>query len=496
MEATENTKRDQVAQRKEKLEQMRKAGFKYPNHTKPTIHALELHGKYEGMSKEEVEAISEVVTMAGRIMTRRLMGKASFTHFQDRTGKCQAYCRMQDLGEEQYQAFLQYDIGDIVVFKGKPFLTNKGELSLYVHETEILSKALHPLPDKFHGLHDIELCYRQRYLDIMVNEVSRSRFKARAKIVQRFRAYFDDCDYIEVETPMMQPRATGANAKPFTTHHNALDMKLYMRVAPELYLKRLVVGGFERVFEINRNFRNEGVSTRHNPEFTMVEFYQAYADFHDMMEMTEQLIRHVSEAVTDNGESVYQDYAINWRSPFQKMTMCDAIAQYVDEAEGQNLDSLSECVQLAKALGLSIEKHEELGQVQLKIFEEHVEHKLLQPTFITHYPTIVSPLARRSDENPEVTDRFELFIHGKEIANGFSELNDPEDQASRFQTQVEAKERGDDEAMPFDQDYITALEYAMPPTGGVGIGIDRLVMLLTDAASIRDVILFPLLKNL
>ncbi|MEC8063897.1 MAG: lysine--tRNA ligase [Pseudomonadota bacterium] len=495
MESTENTKRDQVLQRKQKLAQLREAGFNYPNDVKPTTSTQEVFDKFHGMTKEQVESTAEPVVMAGRIMTRRLMGKASFTHFQDRAGRLQAYCRMQDLGEQQYQVFLDYDIGDIVMFAGKPFLTNKGELSLYVTETKLLSKSLHPLPDKFHGLHDIELCYRQRYLDIMVNENSRERFLARAQIIRNLRNYLEKEDFVEVETPMMQPKATGANAKPFITHHNTLDMQLFMRVAPELYLKRLIVGGLERVFEINRNFRNEGVSTRHNPEFTMVEFYQAFADFSDMMELTEALLRHVGMLCSQDSKSKYQDFIIDWAKPFLKMTMVEAISNYVDEAKSLNISDRTACIELARKINISLEEHDEIGQIQLKIFEQEVEHRLLEPTFITHYPTVVSPLARRSEHDPEVTDRFELFIHGKEIANGFSELNDPEDQASRFQQQLLAKERGDDEAMPFDQDYITALEYAMPPTGGVGVGIDRLVMLLTDAASIRDVILFPLLKS-
>ena len=495
MESTENTKRDQVLQRKQKLAQLREAGFSYPNDVKPTTSTQEVFDKFRGMTKEQVESTAEPVVMAGRIMTRRLMGKASFTHFQDRAGRLQAYCRMQDLGEQQYQVFLDYDIGDIVMFAGKPFLTNKGELSLYVTETKLLSKSLHPLPDKFHGLHDIELCYRQRYLDIMVNENSRERFLARAQIIRNLRNYLEKEDFVEVETPMMQPKATGANAKPFITHHNTLDMQLFMRVAPELYLKRLIVGGLERVFEINRNFRNEGVSTRHNPEFTMVEFYQAFADFSDMMELTEALLRHVGMLCSQDSKSKYQDFIIDWAKPFLKMTMVEAISNYVDEAKSLNISDRTACIELARKINISLEEHDEIGQIQLKIFEQEVEHRLLEPTFITHYPTVVSPLARRSEHDPEVTDRFELFIHGKEIANGFSELNDPEDQASRFQQQLLAKERGDDEAMPFDQDYITALEYAMPPTGGVGVGIDRLVMLLTDAASIRDVILFPLLKS-
>ena len=491
-----NSKRDQVQQRKEKLALLREGGFAYPNDAKPSLDIAHYQERYEQESKEALEEGTTRLTLAGRIMTRRLMGKASFFHIQDATGKMQIYARLQDLESGQYEAFLDYDIGDIVVVTGKPFKTNKGELSLYASFIKLVSKSLHPLPDKFHGLCDVETCYRQRYLDIMVNQESRQRFQDRAAVVKTLRRFLDEKGYMEVETPMMQPRATGANAKPFVTHHNTLDMQLYLRVAPELYLKRLIVGGFDKVFEVNRNFRNEGISTRHNPEFTMVEFYQAYADYLDMMAITEALLREIAMQVSQDGKKDYQGFVIDWQQPFQRMTMVEAIKSKVDTAKEFDITNSKGCRELATALGVECHEGAALGEIQLAIFEEHVEDKLLDPCFITHYPTVVSPLARRSQDNPDVTARFELFIHGKEIANGFSELNDPDDQASRFHQQLQAKERGDDEAMPFDADYITALEYAMPPTGGVGIGVDRLVMLLTDAPSIRDVILFPLLKNM
>lgn len=490
-----HSKRDQGLQRREKLATLRENGFAYPNDAKPSASAQSFADRYGQESKEDLEQIAVSVTLAGRIMTRRLMGKASFFHIQDASGKVQIYARLQDLEAGQYEAFLDYDIGDIVVVAGKPFKTNKGELSLYATTIKLVSKSLHPLPDKFHGLCDVETCYRQRYLDIMVNEESRQRFQDRAKVVKELRRFLDDKGYMEVETPMMQPRATGANAKPFLTHHNTLDMPLYLRVAPELYLKRLIVGGFDKVFEVNRNFRNEGVSTRHNPEFTMVEFYQAYADYQDMMDLTESLLRDIARKVSEDGVKAYQGFSLDWNKPFQRLSMVEAIESRVAQAKDFTVTDRASCRELAQSLGLDCHKDAALGEIQLAIFEEHVEHTLLDPCFITHYPTVVSPLARRSETDPEVTDRFELFIHGKEIANGFSELNDPDDQASRFHQQLEARERGNDEAMPFDADYITALEYAMPPTGGVGIGVDRLVMLLTDAPSIRDVILFPLLKN-
>tara|TARA_A100001015_G_scaffold223039_1_gene251194 strand:- start:64 stop:1560 length:1497 start_codon:yes stop_codon:yes gene_type:complete len=493
-EEQEHTKRDQVEQRREKLQKMREQGFNFPNHFKPTAKVAELIETYSDKDAEWLEGNSQPCTLAGRIITRRLMGKASFFHLQDATGRFQVYCRMQDLGDGEYEDFLTWDLGDIVFVEGKPFVTKKGELSLYATSIQIVNKSLHPLPDKFHGLHDIELCYRQRYLDIMVNQQSKDRFIARTKIIKAVREGLEKSGFFEVETPMMQAQATGANAKPFVTHHNALDMQLFLRVAPELYLKRLVVGGFEKIFEINRNFRNEGISTRHNPEFTMVEYYQAYADYQDMMDVTESLLKQVAQSVLGSGNCEYQGYTINWLKPFQRMTMTEAITMCIPEAKEINIHSHEACFKLAQTLGIAVDVDQHLGEIQLSIFEEKVEEKLQDPCFITQYPTVVSPLARRSDDNPDVTDRFELFIHGKEIANGFSELNDPDDQASRFTQQALAQERGDDEAMPYDADYIKALEYAMPPTAGVGIGIDRLVMLLTDAASIRDIILFPLLK--
>lgn len=490
----EHTKRDQVEQRKEKLEQLKSEGFAYPNDKHPDNFIEDINKAYTQEDADKLKSNLIQVSIAGRIMTRRVMGKASFCNIQDMGGQIQIYLREKDLKEGCYDNFSKWDLGDIVYVKGHLFKTQKGQLSIYVAEIDLMSKSLHPLPDKYHGLSDIEICYRQRYVDIMVNAKSKERFLTRAKVVQQVREFLCGRRYVEVETPMMQPMATGANARPFLTHHNTLDMPLYLRVAPELYLKRLVVGGIDRVFEINRNFRNEGISTRHNPEFTMVEYYQAYADFIMMMDVTEDLLRKVATSIHPEGVVSYQGQEINWSKPIERMTMLDAIKKYVSKANDSNLSSIDTCIELANSMQVPLPVDRSLGSIQLAIFEEHVEHKLINPCFITHYPTVVSPLARRSDHDADVTDRFELFICGKEIANGFSELNDPYDQAERFRMQSHAKESGDDEAMPYDEDYILALEYGMAPAGGVGIGIDRLVMLLTDAPSIRDVILFPLLR--
>ncbi|WP_286824091.1 lysine--tRNA ligase, partial [Idiomarina sp. UBA1919] len=432
------------------------------------------------------------VKVAGRMMTRRIMGKASFATIQDMSGKIQLYVARDNLPEGYYNTeFKKWDLGDILGASGTLFITGTGELSVQVDEVRLLTKALRPLPDKFHGLSDQEMRYRQRYLDLITNEESRSTFMARSKIIDYIRRFLSDRQFLEVETPMMQAIPGGAAARPFSTHHNALDMELFLRIAPELYLKRLVVGGFEKVFEINRNFRNEGLSTRHNPEFTMLEFYWAYADYHDLMDLTEQMLRGAAESVLGSAQFTSQGVDYDFGKPFERMTVLEAIVKYMPEVSLEQLNDMNTATEIAEQVGVSVKPSWGLGKVQIEIFETVAEHRLIQPTFITAYPAEVSPLARRHDDNPFVTDRFEFFAGGRELANGFSELNDAEDQAERFREQVEQKEAGDDEAMFYDEDYVTALEHGMPPTAGQGIGIDRLVMLLTDSASIRDVLLFP-----
>jgi lysyl-tRNA synthetase class 2 len=407
------------------------------------------------------------------------------------SGDIQLYVARDELPEGVYPQFKTWDNGDIIAAEGTLFRTQKGELSVHVETIKLLTKSLRPLPEKFHGLSDMETRYRQRYVDLIMNEASRETFRIRTKVIDGVRRYLMDKDYLEVETPMMQAIPGGATARPFTTYHNALDMDLFLRIAPELYLKRLIVGGFERVFEINRNFRNEGLSTRHNPEFTMVEFYQAYADFNDLMDLTEDMLRTVTQNVLGSSQVHYQGLDIDFAQPFDRMTVKDSILHFNPDLKAEQLDSIEAAREVAQGLGIPLKDSYGLGKVQIEIFEKTVEHRLMQPTFITAYPTEVSPLARRSDNDPFVTDRFEFFVGGREIANGFSELNDAEDQAERFKAQVAEKDAGDIEAMHYDADYIRALEYGMPPTAGEGIGIDRLVMLLTDSPSIRDVLLFP-----
>ena len=431
------------------------------------------------------------------MMSKRIMGKASFAQIQDVSGRIQIYIQRDALPEGFYNSqFKTWDVGDIIGVKGSLFKTRTGELTLQVSDIQLLTKSLRPLPEKFHGLADQELRYRMRYVDLITNDVSRNTFKTRAKIVSVIRRFFERREFLEVETPMMHSIMGGATAKPFTTHHNALDIDLFLRVAPELYLKRLVVGGFERVFEINRNFRNEGVSTRHNPEFTMLEFYQAYADYEDLMQVTEMLLREIAESVNGKGslKITYQGHEIDFAKPFARLTMNKAMVNYLDDVSADDLNSIESIQALAKRINVSLPADLSLAKLQTYMFEETVEHLLIQPTFIIDYPDEVSPLSRRSDVNPSVTERFELFIAGRELANGFSELNDSEDQAARFAAQVVAKDGGDNEAMQFDHDYIRALEYGLPPTAGEGIGIDRLVMLFTDAVSIRDVLLFPYMR--
>ncbi|MBD3634856.1 MAG: lysine--tRNA ligase [Methylophaga sp.] len=480
-----------IAQRREKLAELREQGNAFPNDFRRNVMNAELSSEYADWSAEQLAESPRRVSIAGRMMTKRVMGKASFANIRDMSGDMQLYVKRDDLPEGVYAQFKRWDLGDIIAAEGVMFRTQKGELSVLVDNIRLLTKSLRPLPEKFHGLSDQETRYRQRYVDLIMNEASRDVFRLRTRIIDGVRRYLMSKDYLEVETPMMQAIPGGATARPFTTYHNALDMDLFLRIAPELYLKRLIVGGFERVFEINRNFRNEGLSTRHNPEFTMVEFYQAYANHHDLMDLTEDMLRTVTQDVLGTSQVHYQGLDIDFAKPFTRMTVKESILHFNPGIKPEQLETLEAAREIAAGLDIPIKETYGLGKVQIEIFEKTVEHRLMDPTFITAYPTEVSPLARRSDEDPFVTERFEFFVGGREIANGFSELNDAEDQAERFQAQVAEKDAGDDEAMHFDADYIRALEYGMPPTAGEGIGIDRLVMLLTDSPSIRDVLLFP-----
>jgi lysyl-tRNA synthetase class 2 len=480
-----------IAQRREKLNELRKEGNAFPNDFRRNVLNAELAAEYAETDSDILKAGTRRVKIAGRLMTKRVMGKASFATIRDMSGDMQLYVKRDDLAEGVYPAFKRWDLGDIIAAEGTMFRTQKGELSVAVDDIRLLTKSLRPLPEKFHGLSDQETRYRQRYVDLIMNEASRETFKIRTRVIDGIRRFLMAKDYLEVETPMMQAIPGGATARPFNTYHNALDMDLFLRIAPELYLKRLVVGGFERVFEINRNFRNEGLSTRHNPEFTMVEFYQAYADYRELMDLTEEMLRTVTQDVLGTSQVHYQGTDLDFSKPFHRMTVVDSILHFNPTITAEGIATLDEAILVAKDLGISLKDSYGLGKVQIEIFEKTVEHRLMQPTFITAYPTEVSPLARRNDNDSFVTDRFEFFVGGREIANGFSELNDAEDQAERFLAQVAEKDAGDDEAMHFDADYIRALEYGMPPTAGEGIGIDRLVMLLTDSPSIRDVLLFP-----
>jgi len=480
-----------IAERRRKLDALREQGQAFPNDFRRDAMAGELLAEYDEKSAEDLEAEPRRVSVAGRMMAKRIMGKAAFTHVQDMTGKIQLFVQRDAVGEDVYAAFKGWDIGDIVGGEGTLMKTKTGELSVRVDALRLLTKSVRPLPEKFHGLTDTERRYRQRYLDLIMNEVSSKVFRVRTQVVQFIRDYLNARSFLEVETPMMQAIPGGATARPFATHHNALDMQLFLRIAPELYLKRLVVGGFERVYEINRNFRNEGLSTRHNPEFTMLEFYEAYQDYHHLMDLTEDLLRKLAERVLGTTQVAYQGDAYDFGKPFVRMTVKDSILHFNPELNEAQISDLASAREVAKGLGIPLKDGYGLGKVQIEIFEKTVEHRLKDPTFITAYPAEVSPLARRNDADPFVTDRFEFFVGGREIANGFSELNDYEDQAERFRQQVAEKEAGDDEAMHFDADYVTALEHGMPPTAGEGIGIDRLVMLLTDSPSIRDVLLFP-----
>lgn len=484
-----------IAERREKLKAIREKGVAFPNDFKPEHFAAPLHAQFGDQENETLDAQAIVVKVAGRMMLKRVMGKASFATIQDKTGRVQLFISKDNIGEELYDSFKHWDLGDIVAAVGVIFKTKTGELSIKVSELRLLTKSLRPLPEKFHGLSDQETKYRQRYVDLIVSEETRHTFIARSKIVSAIRGFMLQNEFLEVETPMLHPIPGGASAKPFITHHNALDMQMTLRIAPELYLKRLIVGGFERVFEINRNFRNEGVSVRHNPEFTMMEFYATYTDYKWLMDYTENCIRAAAMAACGTATVQYQGREVDFSKPFQRLTIVGAIKKYAPQyTDAQLTDGEFIRTELLK-FGVKAFDHVGLGALQLALFEETAESQLWEPTYIIDYPVEVSPLARASDSNPEITERFELFITGREIANGFSELNDAEDQAARFHAQVAAKEAGDDEAMYYDADFIRALEYGMPPTGGCGIGIDRLVMLLTDSPSIRDVILFPHLRK-
>ncbi|GLV66818.1 lysine--tRNA ligase [Bacillus mycoides] len=486
---------DQLLVRREKLHNLREQGIdpfgKRFERTNSTTDLVSLYGEF---SKEELEEKEITVSIAGRIMTKRGKGKAGFAHIQDLQGQVQIYVRKDTVGDEEYELFTTADLGDLVGIEGKVFKTNVGELSVKATGFTLLTKSLRPLPDKYHGLKDVEQRYRQRYLDLITSMESRETFVTRSKIIREMRRYLDDNGYLEVETPMMHAIAGGASARPFTTHHNALDMELYMRIAIELHLKRLIVGGLEKVYEIGRVFRNEGVSTRHNPEFTMIELYEAYADYNDIMKLTENMVAHIAKKVLGTTTIQYGDYEINLEPEWTRLHMVDAIKQH-SGADFWNPMSVEEARELAKEHNVEIKDTMEVGHIINEFFEQKVEDKLIQPTFIYGHPVEISPLAKKNDEDPRFTDRFELFIVAREHANAFTELNDPIDQKERFEAQLKEREQGNDEAHMMDDDYIEALEYGMPPTGGLGIGIDRLVMLLTNAPSIRDVLLFPAMRH-
>ena len=494
-----------ILERREKLKAMRQAqvdgrGVAFPNDFKPTDHAANLLAAHNDKAAEDLngEGVAKVTAkIAGRMMLKRVMGKASFATLQDSTGRFQVYVTRDDVGEDVYALFKHWDLGDIVGVEGHLFKTRTGELSIHATAIRMLTKSLRPMPDKFHGIADQEVKYRQRYIDLMTDEAARTRFVARSKAVSGIREFMVQHGFLEVETPMLHPIPGGANARPFVTHHNALEQEMFLRIAPELYLKRLLVGGFERVFEINRNFRNEGISVRHNPEFTMMEFYAAYWNYQDLMGFTEQLIRDAAMTAAGTLQLSYGGKPVDLEKPFARLTIREAIVQHTPA--GAQVDDAAWLINALQKLGMSEAKNKlstrSLASLQVLYFEETVEDKLWEPTFIMEHPTEISPLARANDERPEVTERFELYITGREFGNGFSELNDAEDQAARFQAQMDAKDDGDDEAMYFDHDFVRALEYGMPPAGGCGIGIDRLMMLLTDSPSIRDVILFPALRR-
>ena len=479
-----------IAERRAKLEQLRHSGIAFPNDYRRNALASQLHSAFGDRAPEWLESNPARVNVGGRILFKRVMGKASFAKIADRTGQIQLFLQQDALGEA-YEAFKSWDVGDIVGAAGVLFKTKTGELSVRVDALRLLVKSLRPLPDKWHGLADTETRYRQRYVDLIVNEGSRNVFRTRTRIIRFLRDFLDALDFMEVETPMMQPIAGGATAKPFITHHNALDIDMYLRIAPELYLKRLVVGGFERVYEINRNFRNEGLSTRHNPEFTMLELYLAYADYRDLMEWIEKAVRGLADALNGKQQLTYQGRDYDLSKPFRRLTLEQALIANNPGIDPLSLRDVTYLRTVCERLGIPVNAHDGAGKLQLEVFEKTAEHTLMDPTFVHAYPAEVSPLARANDADAFLTDRFEFFLAGREIANGFSELNDPEDQAARLRSQVERKDKGDEEAMVFDADYVRALEYGMPPTAGLGVGIDRVVMFFTDSPSIRDVILFP-----
>ncbi len=488
---------EQVRVRYEKLTRLReRTENPYKNGASPSAIAVDLHHAYGEKSKEELDGLAISCSVAGRIMAIRDFGKAAFIRLKDRTGLIQLYVQKEKIGVDAYALYKELDIGDILLAHGTVFKTKTGELSVSCESIDLMTKSLRPLAEKFHGLADVEIKYRQRYLDLIMNQDTRDTFRKRSKIIEEIRRFFVDQGFMEVETPMMHPIAGGATARPFTTHHNALDMKLFMRIAPELYLKRLVVGGFERVFEINRNFRNEGISIKHNPEFTMLEFYQAYATYEDLMDLHEKLFQKIGEEVLQRQQLTYQGTAIHLSSPWQRISVEDSILKYSEFKDRSRLRDKAALLEYGKKKNFPMNPKETTGALLMVIFDEEVESQLIQPTFVTHYPLDVSPLSRKNEKDPFLVDRFELFIYGREMANAFSELNDPIDQKARFESQVDAKNAGNEEASDMDLDYVTALEYGMPPTAGAGIGIDRLVMLFTDSPSIRDVILFPLMKPL
>jgi lysyl-tRNA synthetase, class II len=490
----DNNRQDEnklIAERRKKLDALREGGNPYPNDFHRNALADELQQTYAAHENDTLEGENVEVSVAGRMMVKRVMGKASFIKLQDRSGQIQIRVERDRLPDGLYADFKKWDVGDIVGASGALFRTNSGELTVRADEIRLLTKSLRPLPEKYHGLADQEIRYRQRYVDLIMNETSRDVFLKRSAIVQYIRAFLDSQNYLEVETPMMQTTPGGAIARPFTTHHNALDMSLYLRIAPELNLKRLIVGGFDRVYEINRNFRNEGVSTQHNPEFTMLELYRAYATYEDLIDMVEALLHGMSDSILGTPKVTYQDEEIDFGKKFARMTVEEVILKFNPDLDKGKLRDRDYLVRVCEKLGIPIKEGYGPGKLQIEIFEKTGEENLREPTFVTQYPTEVSPLSRKNDDDPFLTDRFEFFIVGREIANGFSELNDSEDQAERFQAQVADREAGDDEAMAYDHDYIRALEYGMPPTAGIGVGIDRLVMLFTDSPSIRDVLLFP-----
>ncbi|WP_456272796.1 lysine--tRNA ligase [Bacillus sp. AK031] len=486
---------DQLRVRREKMENLRQKGLDPFGKRFDRSHtSQEIKEQYDSFTKEELEEKEVSVTMAGRIMTKRGKGKAGFAHIQDLAGQIQLYVRKDGVGEEEYEIFNTADLGDLVGVTGTVFKTKVGELSIKAKQFTLLAKALRPLPEKFHGLKDVEQRYRQRYLDLITSQESKETFIARSKIIQSMRRYLDNNGYLEVETPMMHAIAGGASARPFITHHNALDMQLYMRIAIELHLKRLIVGGMEKVYEIGRVFRNEGVSTRHNPEFTMIELYEAYADYRDIMALTENLIAHIAKEVFGSTTVQYGDYEVNLEPEWTRLHMADAVKEHTGADFWKEMTD-EEAHQLAKDHGIEVKPTMQYGHILNEFFEQKVEDKLIQPTFIYGHPVEISPLAKKNDEDGRFTDRFELFIVGREHANAFTELNDPIDQRERFEAQLKEREEGNEEAHMMDDDFIEALEYGMPPTGGLGIGIDRLVMLLTNSPSIRDVLLFPLMRH-